>query len=76
MDERVKALEDALTAEQAKVSAVAVKLPPFWPDKTALWFAQADAQFVIKNITASKTKYAHAMTMLFKNTVPRTDGNR
>ena len=69
MEERVKALEDALAAanaaaDAARVAAVSVKLPPFWPDKAQLWFAQAEAQFTIRNITASKTKYAHAMTML------------
>ena len=29
-----------------------VKLPEFWPDNTALWFARADAQFQLKKITA------------------------
>ena len=30
----------------AMAAAVSVKLPPFWPDKTDLWFVQADAQFL------------------------------
>ena len=68
MEARVQALETALAAAEAKVSAVTVKLPPFWPDKALLWFAQAEAQFTIKNITTSKTKYAHAMTMLDSKT--------
>ena len=64
MEDRVKALEDALRASEARVSAVSVKLPPFWPDKAKLWFAQAEAQFTIRNITVDKTKYAHVVSML------------
>ena len=68
MEERVKALEDALKESEAKVSAVSVKLLPFWPDKAALWFAQAEAQFLLRGITADKTKFAHVMTMLDSST--------
>ena len=56
------AIENAL--ESARAAAVSVKLPPFWTDRTELWFAQAEAQFTIKNITAEKTKYAYVVTML------------
>ena len=64
----MKALEDALKASEAKVSAVSVKLPPFWPDKAVLWFAQAEAQFLLRSITADKTKFAHVLTMLDSKT--------
>ena len=63
-EERVNALEDKLKAAEARVSAVSVKLPPFWPDKTKLWFAQAEAQFVIRGITVEETRYAHVVSML------------
>ena len=68
MEERVQALENALKESEARVSAVSVKLPPFWPDKAVLWFAQAEAQFLLRNITADKTKFAHVMTMLDSKT--------
>ena len=68
VEARVQVLEDALKAAEAKVSAVSVKLPPFWPDKAALWFAQAESQFHLRNITVDKTKFAHVMTMLDSST--------
>ena len=36
---------------------VSMKLPTFWPDAVEVWFAQADAQFAIRNVTISKTKF-------------------
>ena len=46
---------------------VSLKLPVFWPDAAEVWFAQADAQFAIKSITVSKTKFYHAVASLPKN---------
>ena len=43
---------------------VALKLPVFWPKAVKVWFVQADAQFAIKSITVSKTKFYHAVASL------------
>ena len=43
---------------------VSMKLPAFWPDAAEVWFAQADAQLTIRNITVSKTKFYHAVAVL------------
>ena len=45
-------------------SAVHMKLPTFWPDAAEVWFAQADAQFAIRSISSSKTKFYHAVAVL------------
>lgn len=48
----------------ARVNHIAVKLPPFWPDKPALWFAQVEAQFVLASITRESTKFNHVVSQL------------
>ena len=55
-------------AISALVGKVGVKLPEFWPDSTALWFARADAQFRIKKITSEQTKFDHVISMLDSKT--------
>lgn len=34
-----------------------VKIPPFWPENTQLWFAQIESQFALYHITTDKTKF-------------------
>ena len=41
-----------------------MKLPTFWPDAAEVWFAQADAQFAIRNVRISKTKFYHGVAVL------------
>lgn len=52
------ALAKALIAALgAQTSRVGVRVPPFWPEKPAVWFAQLEAQFVLANITTDQTKF-------------------
>lgn len=48
--------------EISSVCRVAIKLPPFWPDRAAVWFAQAEAQFVLAGIVSDETKYSHILS--------------
>ena len=50
---------------------VAIKLPPFWPQQARVWFVQAEAQFVIKGVTADLTKYSYVTAALDQNTATR-----
>ena len=66
-------IQEALNAERereqnARIAAVSIKLPQFWPDKTRFWFAQAEAQFETKGITVEKTKFNHVVQMLDSKT--------
>src|SRR5215468_2238762 len=48
----------------ATLYRVAVRLPPFWPDRPALWFAQAEAQFDLAGITRQRTKFNYVVSQL------------
>ena len=46
------------------VHRVAAKLPPFWSEKPALWFAQVEALFTIANINQETTRFAYVVGQL------------
>lgn len=46
------------------VCRVGIKVPPFWPEKPAIWFAQIEGQFAICNIKVDETKYYYVMAHL------------
>ena len=46
------------------VCRVSVRLPTFWPDRPAVWFAQAEAQFELADITPQRTKFNYVVSQL------------
>lgn len=48
----------------AEVSNISVKLPPFWPDRVSVWFAQAEAQFLLAGIKRDETMYCHVLSQM------------
>ena len=51
------------------VANVSMKLPVFWPDAAKVWFAQADAQFGIRSVNVSKTKFYQTVAVLSQEVV-------
>ena len=46
------------------LTTVSLKLSTFWTDSPEVWFIQAEAQFEVKRITVSRTKFNHCLPVL------------
>ena len=51
--------------------AVSLKLLTFWISQPEVWFAQAEAQFSLRGITADDTKYFYVLAALDQQTATR-----
>ncbi|XP_063370343.1 uncharacterized protein LOC134658621 [Cydia amplana] len=46
------------------VFRVGIRVPPFWPEEPAVWFAQLESQFTLSGITSDTTKFYHVIGKL------------
>ena len=50
------------------LNTVSVKVPAFWPDSAEAWFVQVEAQFALKGVTASSTKFYYCVSSFNQET--------
>ena len=58
-------------AEDSAIAVVGLKLPTFWPEHAAVWFVQAESQFVTRGIVADSTNYHYITAALDQETATR-----
>ncbi|XP_063826514.1 uncharacterized protein LOC135075999 [Ostrinia nubilalis] len=47
-----------------EVFKVGIRIPPFWLEEPALWFAQLEAQFAVSGISSDQTKFHYLVSQL------------
>ena len=47
-----------------RVEAYAMKIPPYWPADSQVWFVQVEAQIAARSITSQRTMYRHIVGSL------------
>nr|XP_037874854.1 uncharacterized protein LOC119630234 [Bombyx mori] len=57
-------VEKTIASGSSDLGRVGVRVPPFYPDKPALWFAQLETQFLLSSITADSTKFHYTCSQL------------
>jgi hypothetical protein len=50
--------------QPAEISGVGVRLPPFWAERPAVWFAQAEVQFTLAGISSERPKFHYVISQL------------
>jgi len=57
-------MEQADEMHRLEVNRDAVRLPPFWPHRPTVSFAEAEAQFQLADITHQQTKFNYVVSQL------------
>lgn len=56
-------------SSQQNIAAVAIKLPEFWKNDRHMWFAQAEAQFNLAQVTRDETKFWHIIAKVDQSVI-------
>ena len=55
---------DTVSTTPSDIFRVGVRIPPFWPEKPAVWFAQVEGHFLLSGISDDKTKFYYVISQL------------
>ncbi|XP_053698897.1 uncharacterized protein LOC128745852 [Sabethes cyaneus] len=69
MDQQPAAAATAPQPAAATTAAISVKLPDFWKNDPAMWFVQAEAQFVLAGVVRDETKYYHIISKIDQSVI-------
>ncbi|CAD7089103.1 unnamed protein product [Hermetia illucens] len=61
--------KDAVGPSDPQVSALAVRVPPFWRRNPELWFVHLEAQFQMPGITSDATRFNYAVVGLDEESI-------
>jgi 6-pyruvoyl-tetrahydropterin synthase len=57
-------METTICTQPAEISIMVVRLPPFWEERPAVWFAQVEAQFVLVGISDKRKTFRQIISQL------------
>lgn len=63
-DPKIPEKPEGCFSNGSEIFRVGVRLPPFWPQEPAVWFAQVESQFTISGITTDATKFHYVLAQL------------
>jgi hypothetical protein len=66
-------MQTADSSAPAEISRVAVRLLPFWAERPAMWFAQAEAQFTLAGISSEQIKFCYVISQLDHRHTPEVE---
>ena len=53
-----------LPPQPAAVSAISIKIPPFWPADAEVWFAQVETHLATHSMKKQRTRFNHVIAAL------------
>jgi len=56
--------EENMATTIPELNKIAIRIPPFWPEKPTLWFCQIESQFELNKIVQDTTKYWYLVSQL------------
>lgn len=54
----------SMSEDADRISAVSVKVPPFWKESPEQWFSLLESRFALSGITVDSTKFHHTVSAL------------